>query len=857
MTRVPSRGSANAKIMVVGEAPGAQEEREGRPFVGPAGMLLQEMLIASGIDPSQVYYANLSKIRPPGNELRAFYSEHKLPSGEKIGLPNDALLRDLAELQAEIEFVNPNLIIPLGNYPLRHLTGVGRWSKQNGYTGIGDYRGSILQGSALAGGRKCIPTYHPAALLRQYPWRPIVKHDLARAARESGHPEIRRPVKSIIIDPRGPERAAWVQWLISPPGTLSPLAIPRGGDGLQPQRYPSAPFASADIEFIGSKLLCCGVTRHADVAVVLGISTRGDLEELRAVLTSGIPFCWQNAMFDASVLEWHFSISAMKHVYHDTMYMMHSAYTEFPKDLGFIGSLYTDQPNWKDMVDWDKIKAGTQPITDVLEYNAIDTWVTHAAAEQMLADEMQDPDVRNTYLFEIAMVEPLWEIARRGVRIDVEGMTALRNTLETEASTLKAGLAHINGGVMVNPKSGPMVAKFLYETLEVPRVGKKTPKGAWVTDDTTLGTLLLKCKNDRQRTGIRLIREARERLDLISKFCNIDLDDDGRMRCHYDPAKTQTGRLASRKFSPTGRGANLQNIPRDDRVRAVFTADPGYVFGYSDLKSAESFCVAHITGDSEMLRLHSEEFLSGGQDGHKYVASFLFDKPMEEITKDERYFGKKTRHGANYMLSWFYFMTLINAEAQKTGLTVTAADAKRLLAKYQQLHPGLAQWWRRVQAQLYKNRTIHTMPIRVEPGILNGIDEEVWLSRPHVFYDRVDNVLPEAVAQNPQGTVANVTDLGIIRVHRDPELKDLGFQTLLQVHDAIGYQVPRSNAARATERLQELMKVDILVERQGIEPYILNIPVDPKLGLNWGEFDPKNPDRNPNGLRDWQEFLAS
>jgi hypothetical protein len=160
-------------------------------------------------------------------------------------------------------------------------------------------------------------------------------------------------------------------------------------------------------------------------------------------------------------------------------------------------------------------------------------------------------------------------------------------------------------------------------------------------DDTTLANIQLKAKDERQRQAIKMVRAARERRDLISKFCEIDLDSDGRMRCHYDPAKTDTSRLSSRKFYPTGNGANLQNVPRDTRVRAVFVPDRGYVFGYADLKSAESLVVAHITGDPEMLRLHSPEYMDGKRDGHKYVASFLLGKPIDQITKDDRYLGKR------------------------------------------------------------------------------------------------------------------------------------------------------------------------------------------------------------------------
>jgi uracil-DNA glycosylase family 4 len=843
--KVGPRGPASARIMCVGEAPGANEERLGQPFVGPAGNLLTEMLGAVGIDPERdVWYTNICKYRPPGNEIRAFF--------DSKGMPNDVVVQGMRELELEITRVQPNVIVPLGNYPTAVLTGRLRW--KDGFTGIGNYRGSILPGNAIAGGRKCIPTYHPASILREYSNKPIAKLDLAKAALQSSFPEIRRASKHLALDPRGIAREQWAEWLRAPSG--EPIGKFVHGAGPQPAigDLRSSGFLTADIEYIGSKLLCVGLTRHADVAVSFAILNEDDLQFIRNILLSGIPTCWQNGMFDCSVLEWHLGIECVKYMQHDTMLAMHAAYTEYPKDLGFIGSIFTDQPYWKDMIDWHAVREGSQPLEEVLHYNAIDTWVTHAAMESMLADELTDPAVRNTYNFEISLVDPLWKISKRGVRIDIEKMKMLQSQLEREADDLQAALFILNDRKPVNPKSPPQCAQFIYEQLGVKARGGKTPAGAWQMDDETLAELELRCPDTdvgrRQRTGISIVRKARERLDLISKFCEIDLDDDGRMRCHYDPAKTQTGRLSSRKFYPTDRGTNLQNVPRDTRVRAVFVPDDGYIFGYADLKSAESLCVAHITGDPEMLRLHSDEFMSGERDGHRYVASFLFDKPMEAIDKDERYLGKRIRHAGNYALGYITAMNKINADAQKTGVSIDRAQAKAFIAKYRQMHPMLEVWWRQVEAELWRTRTIHTMPIRCE---IDG--ELVWFSRPHTFYDRVDSIVPEAIAFNPQGTVANVLNVGVQRADGDPELDFYGFQPLLQVHDAIGFQVPRSNWIDACKHLQSLMGVQILCTRKGVEAYEFSIPVDIKGGWNWGEREKgKNGEWiNPMGLRDWQD----
>lgn len=837
--KVPSSGPASARILVVGEAPGREEERDGTPFIGPSGKLLRDCLQSIGLDPSLVRFSNLCQERPPNNELRAFF--------DPAGRPNPTVREGLTALHEEIESVNPDLIIPLGNFPLRFLTGRGSWGT-NGPTGIGDYRGYLLPGSDFAGGRKCLPTYHPAAALRQYPLKHILRTDLAKALRLSGPGPVQYPRKAIVVDPDGPDRDAWASWLVSPPGTISPPARPSQWDSATNtvQGYASdttftvasGGFLSADIEYIGSKLLCVGFTRHSDVSVVYSTPSRASVSFVRDILLGGVPLCFQNGMFDCSILEWFYEIDAVKYLRHDTMYMMHAAYIEMQKDLGFIGSLFTDLPPWWQNVNaafWKEVRDGKRPIFDVLPYNGFDVCATHEAAESLLANELADPDTLRTYTHEMSLVRPLWQTAKRGVRVDTTRLAALREQLDRESQLYLHGITRYNDNVPVNVKSPPQVATFIYGKMGLPQIGPKTPKGRWKMDDATLATLQLRAKDERQRTAIRMVREARERLDLISKFCEIELDDDGRLRCHYDPAKTTTGRLSSRKFYPTNRGANLQNVPRDPRVRAVFVPDPGYIFGYADLKSAESLVVAHITGDREMLRLHSPEYMSGELDGHKYVASFLLDKPIDKITKDERYLGKRVRHAGNYGLSWAKLQLMVNADAQETGVSIDAAQAKALINRYRQFHPGLQAWWNDTQAELWRTHTLYSLH-----------------KRRRVFYDRPDAILPEAIAYVPQSTVADTLNLGLLNIYASEHLRDLGFELLLQVHDAVGFQISEKSAETALGLLPRLMHIPLSIQRRGIEPYSISIPVEIQVGYNWGEFDPKNPTENPNGLKSWK-----
>ena len=132
-------GNRNAQWMVIGEAPGADEDRQGEPFVGRAGQLLNSMLQAIGLKREQVFIANILKSRPPNN---------RDPRPEEVRACLPYLFR-------QIELVNPQLILCVGRIAAQTLLETD--------TPIGKLRGQLHR---IAGNRPMIVTYHPAYLLR-------------------------------------------------------------------------------------------------------------------------------------------------------------------------------------------------------------------------------------------------------------------------------------------------------------------------------------------------------------------------------------------------------------------------------------------------------------------------------------------------------------------------------------------------------------------------------------------------------------------------------------------------------------------------------------------------------------------
>lgn len=825
MKLVPNKVVPGGRILVVGDAPDAWSAKDGNHFYGTCGSMVADALLRAGASLNDVSYVNVSPSQIPHATLLKQF-------GTRNGV--DAELDMMLEiLQLAIERANPNVIVPLGSLAYKLCTGIGEWKKvmRQGratydYAGIAAYRGSIVRGvGPVAEGRKCVGAVHPRDVLRQGHLRPVFAADIARAVAQSQFPEIRLPNPHIVIAPDGVERAAWISWLKGPAGERSPSGAVADS------------FLTVDIEFVGTTLICVGLTRSSDCAVVFRTRNSTEIADVKHILESGVPLCFQNGMFDCGILEWHFGMSLFPSFQHDTLVGMHVCYTELPKDLGFIGSIFTEHPVWWDKISWPAIKKGKQPVEDVLQYNGIDVVVTHEAMIKMLNDELLDPVLRAEYDYEMSLMHPLWECSKLGVNFDAEHVGLLDTELRIEELEASIAVANIAGGEMVNLRSNAQMVKLLTETLGFKKSELRASKAGGVkADDFAIAELIATAKHDHQREALREVRKARKAANLQSKFTQIELDDDGRFRCIYNPAKTVTSRLSSATFFPTGRGSNLQNIPKDKRVRAAFRADPGYAFIYADLKSAESYVVAHITNDKEMLRLHSPEYMSGLRDGHKFVAAFLLDKEVEDVTDDERYIGKQCRHALNYMMGWRTLQERINKSADETGVWVTAAQSKVFVQKYRALHQALPLWWNQVGEELRRTRSVTTL-----------------LGRRRTFYEAPDRVLPEAVAFIPQGTIAKALNLGLLSCANDPELKRMGYQLLMQVHDAIGFQVPIANLREALPQVERNLTLPITIARRAESPYEIQVPVDMKVGFNWGEANPKK-NYNPRGLRDVATF---
>lgn len=164
---VPGEGPADARIMFIGEAPGWNEDQQGRPFVGAAGKFLEELLGAAGLKRSDVFITNVVKSRPPGN---------------RDPLP-DEIVACAPFLQRQIDTIDPDVIVTLGRFSM------AKWFPGE--------RISRIHGQPKKDGKRLIvPMYHPAAALHQQALKSTILEDFAKLPRILAEAEAAREAEA-------------------------------------------------------------------------------------------------------------------------------------------------------------------------------------------------------------------------------------------------------------------------------------------------------------------------------------------------------------------------------------------------------------------------------------------------------------------------------------------------------------------------------------------------------------------------------------------------------------------------------------------------------------------------------------
>lgn len=323
---VPGVGPMDAKIAFVGEAPGAQEEAQLKPWVGPAGSVLDTCMHSAGIIRSECYLTNVVKVRPKGNVIDPFFSSTK-------GTFTKEGMAWVEELRSELNGHGANVIVACGATAQAALTGTHKVMK---------YRGYVFESIGLDRVRKVIPTIHPAAALRgMYIYRYLIAADLKKARVESEDPSLRRPDRQLIYE--FSDVGEVLTWL---------------------EVFENAPVVSFDIEVLNYEVSCISFSSSPQVAISIPLTGRWTEEE-ELLIWRGIQRVLgnpasvkvaQNAIFDIHFLLTRCGVEVRGPI-HDTMIAHSVMFPELPKSLAFLVSIYGGtQPYYKDMIRFSNIK---------------------------------------------------------------------------------------------------------------------------------------------------------------------------------------------------------------------------------------------------------------------------------------------------------------------------------------------------------------------------------------------------------------------------------------------------------------------------------------------------------------------
>ena len=372
-------GAKRPKLLIVGEAWGKTEEELQRPFMGASGALLWQILGEAIPDEPELHaeatkhlwgigfaarrdewleavgigMTNVLALRPFENKLENITLPKKaLPDEGKL-YPYHALVPgryldpqyfpELDRLAVELDAARPNLVLALGGTASWAFTGRGGISGVRGAAACAATGPDVPCGGGRGGAggeapQKILVSYHPAGVMRQWSWRPILLADCIKAWREAQDAKLTRPARQVVISPSLEELTTWTSRLIANSPTL----------------------LSCDIETKSGQITCIGFADSPSTAMVVPFwslvptsphywpSWEAELIAwscVSRVLSSPIPKLFQNGMYDLQyLLRMGLQPRALAE---DTMLMHHSMFPELQKGLGFLGSIYTNESSWK------------------------------------------------------------------------------------------------------------------------------------------------------------------------------------------------------------------------------------------------------------------------------------------------------------------------------------------------------------------------------------------------------------------------------------------------------------------------------------------------------------------------------
>ncbi|MBO8158886.1 DNA polymerase I [Thermosyntropha sp.] len=400
---------------------------------------------------------------------------------------------------------------------------------------------------------------------------------------------------------------------------------------------------------------------------------------------------------------------------------------------------------------------------------------------------------------EMPMSDILARMELMGIKVDAEVLKGLAEDFAVRIRQYEDKIFEL-AGKEFNVNSPKQLGQVLFEDLGL-RVVKKTKTG-YATGSEVLEELYDEHEIIPYILGYRQL--AKLKSTYTDALINLIHPVTGRVHTIFKQAQTLTGRLSS--VEP-----NLQNIPvkmeEGRRIRKAFVAkDSEYVLVSADYSQIDLRSLAHISGDEVLI-----DTFARGIDIHKRTASEIFGVPLDKVDEDLRRRAKAVNFGIIYGISDFGL-------ARDTG--VSRKEAKRYIESYLNSYPGVKKYMQDI----------------VEYGKKYGYVETILKRRRYLPELNSRNKMLQSFARRMalntpiQGTSADIIKLAMIKVDEEFKKKKLNGRLLLQVHDDLILEVPRSELEETVEVLRFCMENAIELK--------VPLEVSIKFGSNWYEMEP-------------------
>jgi DNA polymerase-1 len=439
------------------------------------------------------------------------------------------------------------------------------------------------------------------------------------------------------------------------------------------------------------------------------------------------------------------------------------------------------------------------PLEKIKEYAAEDADITLQLKNVLEPKLKEDGLEKLFYEIETPLVPVLAAMEFEGIRIDAKFLNDYSLVLQEKIVALEDKIIAAVGAPF-NVASPKQVGEILFDKMKIPYKGKKTKSGQYSTDEDVMSELAKDypiAADILTHRGLSKLRSTY--VEALPKMINPRT---GRVHSNFNQALTATGRLSSNN-------PNLQNIPiktpEGSEVRKAFIPrDENHVILSSDYSQIELRLIAEISGDVSMI-----EAFQSGNDFHRATAAKVYEVAFEDVSPEQR------RNAKTVNFSITYGAGASNLASQ---LGIPRSEAKELIDNYWKQFSGLRDYMNRIVETAREKGCVTTMLGR--PRYLRDINSRNALARTN----------SERIAINSpiQGTAADMIKIAMINIHKAFAEQQLQTKLVLQVHDELVFDVPKSELDIVKPIIESCMKNAI--------PN-LKVPIEVGMGVgeNWLE----------------------